>query len=94
MVLDRFELERSDLGIDVEQGLFAVPHTDRGSVERCLKGGARGIHLILGGWMPAELFDDLAANVEGARRVGMQTIHHQNFDQTRQELTRLRVTPL
>jgi len=37
--------------------------------------------------------DDLAANVEGARRVGMQAIHHQDFEQTRQELTKLGITP-
>jgi glucose-1-phosphatase len=38
--------------------------------------------------------DDLAANAEGARRVGMQAIHHQTPDQTRQELTKLGIAPI
>jgi putative hydrolase of the HAD superfamily len=38
--------------------------------------------------------DDLVANVEGARRVGMQAIHHQTPEQTRQELTKLGIKPL
>lgn len=37
--------------------------------------------------------DDLAANVEGARRVGMQAIHHQSPEQTRQELASLGIEP-
>jgi glucose-1-phosphatase len=38
--------------------------------------------------------DDLAPNVEGARRVGMQAIHFQNADQARAELTKLGVSPI
>ena len=38
--------------------------------------------------------DDLATNVEGARRVGMQAIHFQNPDQARAELTKLGVSPI
>jgi putative hydrolase of the HAD superfamily len=38
--------------------------------------------------------DDLSANVEGARRVGMQAIHYQNPDQARAELTKLGVSPI
>jgi FMN phosphatase YigB (HAD superfamily) len=38
--------------------------------------------------------DDLPANVEGARRVGMQAIHFQNPDQARAELTKLGVSPI
>jgi putative hydrolase of the HAD superfamily len=33
--------------------------------------------------------DDLAANVAGARAVGLQGIHYQDFDQTKRELTNL-----
>jgi putative hydrolase of the HAD superfamily len=38
--------------------------------------------------------DDLATNVEGARRVGMQAIHFQNPEQARAELTKLGVSPI
>jgi len=38
--------------------------------------------------------DDLVANVEGARRVGMQAIHFQGPDQTRAELTKLGISPI
>jgi putative hydrolase of the HAD superfamily len=38
--------------------------------------------------------DDLTANVEAARRVGLQAIHFQNPDQTRAELTKLGVSPI
>lgn len=36
--------------------------------------------------------DDLSANVDGARRTGLQAIQYQNPDQMRQELTKLGVT--
>ena len=42
----------------------------------------------------AVFIDDLAANVEGARRVGIQGIQYQNVDQVRAELTKLGVTPI
>jgi putative hydrolase of the HAD superfamily len=38
--------------------------------------------------------DDLPANVEGARTVGLQAILHVDFDQTRAELTKLGVLPI
>ena len=38
--------------------------------------------------------DDLPANVEGARAVGMQAIQFENADQVRQELTNLGVSPI
>jgi putative hydrolase of the HAD superfamily len=38
--------------------------------------------------------DDKPAYVEGARRVGMQTIHFQNPDQARAELANLGVVPV
>lgn len=38
--------------------------------------------------------DDLAPNVEGARRVGMQAVHYQNPDQACAELTKLGVSPI
>jgi putative hydrolase of the HAD superfamily len=38
--------------------------------------------------------DDLAPNVEGARRVGMQAIHFLNPEQARAELTKLGVSPI
>ncbi|MGD1019619.1 MAG: HAD family phosphatase [Verrucomicrobiia bacterium] len=38
--------------------------------------------------------DDLATNVEGARRVGMQAIHFLNPEQARAELTKLGVSPI
>ena len=38
--------------------------------------------------------DDLPANVEGARRVGMQAVHFQNPEQARAELTKLGVSPI
>jgi glucose-1-phosphatase len=38
--------------------------------------------------------DDLALNVEGARQVGLQAIQFQNADQTRAELTKLRLSPI
>jgi len=38
--------------------------------------------------------DDIAANAEAARRVGMIGIHYQNPDQTRAELTKLGVSPI
>jgi FMN phosphatase YigB (HAD superfamily) len=38
--------------------------------------------------------DDLTANVESARRVGMIGIHYQNPDQARAELTKLGVSPI
>jgi glucose-1-phosphatase len=38
--------------------------------------------------------DDVAANVDSARRVGMQAIHYQNPDQARAELTKLGVSPI
>jgi glucose-1-phosphatase len=38
--------------------------------------------------------DDLATNVDGARRVGMQAIHYQGPDQARAELTKLGVSPI
>jgi glucose-1-phosphatase len=38
--------------------------------------------------------DDLAPNVEGARRVGMQAIHFQSPDQACAELTKLGVSPI
>jgi FMN phosphatase YigB (HAD superfamily) len=42
----------------------------------------------------AVFLDDLAANVEAARRVGMIGIHYQNPDQARAELTKLGVSPI
>jgi putative hydrolase of the HAD superfamily len=42
----------------------------------------------------AVFVDDLVANVEGARRVGMQAIHFQAPDQARAELTKLGVSPI
>ena len=38
--------------------------------------------------------DDIAANAEAARHVGMQAIHYQNPDQARAELTKLGVSPI
>ena len=38
--------------------------------------------------------DDIAANAEAARQVGMQAIHFQNPDQARAELTKLGVSPI
>ena len=38
--------------------------------------------------------DDIAANAEAARRVGMIGIHYQNPDQARAELTKLGVSPI
>jgi FMN phosphatase YigB (HAD superfamily) len=38
--------------------------------------------------------DDMAANVESARRVGMQAVHFQGPDQARAELTKLGVSPI
>ncbi|HUI07004.1 MAG TPA: HAD family phosphatase [Verrucomicrobiae bacterium] len=38
--------------------------------------------------------DDLAANVEAARRVGLEGIQYQSADQVRVELTKLGVTPI
>jgi HAD superfamily hydrolase (TIGR01509 family) len=38
--------------------------------------------------------DDLAANVEAARRVGLQAIHFQDVGQAREELTKLGVSPI
>jgi len=38
--------------------------------------------------------DDLVANVEGARRVGMQAIHFRSPEQARGELTKLGVSPI
>ena len=38
--------------------------------------------------------DDLAANVEAARRVGLRAIHFQNAEQARAELTKLGVAPI
>jgi len=38
--------------------------------------------------------DDIAANAEAARRLGMIGIHYQNPDQTRAELTKLGVSPI
>jgi glucose-1-phosphatase len=42
----------------------------------------------------AVFIDDLAANVEAARRVGIQGIQYQNVDQVRAELTKLGVAPI
>ena len=42
----------------------------------------------------AVFIDDLSANVDGARRVGLHAIHHQNVETTRAELTKLGVTPI
>ena len=42
----------------------------------------------------AVFIDDLAANVEAARRVGIHGIHYQNVDQVRSELTKLGVAPI
>jgi putative hydrolase of the HAD superfamily len=38
--------------------------------------------------------DDILANVEGARSVGMAGIHHRSAEATRAELTKLGVTPI
>jgi FMN phosphatase YigB (HAD superfamily) len=38
--------------------------------------------------------DDIAANAEAARRLGIQAIHYQNPDQARTELTKLGVSPI
>jgi glucose-1-phosphatase len=38
--------------------------------------------------------DDLAANAEGARAVGLHAIHHRGFDNTCRELTKLGVLPI
>ena len=38
--------------------------------------------------------DDIAANAEAARQAGMQSIHYQNPDQARAELTKLGVSPI
>ena len=38
--------------------------------------------------------DDMAANADAARRVGMQAVHFQDFDQARAELTKLGVSPI
>jgi epoxide hydrolase-like predicted phosphatase len=38
--------------------------------------------------------DDLVANAEGARSVGMQAIHHRDAATTRRELTKLGVAPI
>lgn len=38
--------------------------------------------------------DDIAANVEAARRVGLRAIHYQNAEQARAELTKLGVAPI
>ena len=38
--------------------------------------------------------DDIAANAEAARHVGMQAIHYQNPDQARAVLTKLGVSPI
>ena len=42
----------------------------------------------------AVFIDDIAANAEAARQVGMQAIHFQNSDQARAELTKLGVSPI
>jgi putative hydrolase of the HAD superfamily len=38
--------------------------------------------------------DDIAANAEAARRVGMQAVHFRDSDQARAELTKLGVSPI
>ena len=42
----------------------------------------------------AVFIDDLAANVEAARRVGLQGIQYQSADQVRAELTKLGLAPI
>ena len=42
----------------------------------------------------AVFIDDLAANVEAARRVGLQGVQYQSADQVHAELTKLGVTPI
>ena len=38
--------------------------------------------------------DDILANVDGARAVGLQAIHYQSIEQVRQELTKVGVVPI
>ena len=42
----------------------------------------------------AAFIDDLAPNVEAARRLGLQAIRYENADQVRAELTKLGVSPI